>query len=133
MDYLYHGSTVSDIKILEPRKRYTPANKIEFEAIYASPNPGFAIAHSFPWTSNEGFDVETRTDTIELIVPKVFKDRLDVPVYLYKVLSEKFIHTKEERTGLTYHSIEPVTVVEVKGYESVEAAMKDAGGVIKYR
>ena len=64
MEYLYHGSTTQNIKRLEPRIRYTPAGKIDYSAIYASPLAAYAAAHSFPWSSNEGVDLDVLNNQI---------------------------------------------------------------------
>jgi len=49
--FVYHGSIIPDIKIFEPRKRYTPGelseNEIE-DAIYAGDDPTYCAAHAFP-------------------------------------------------------------------------------------
>ena len=43
--YLYHGTSVTNIDVLEPRKRYTPGNeKNSPECIYATDDPAFAAA-----------------------------------------------------------------------------------------
>ncbi len=57
MEYLYHGSSIQNLKILEPRKRFTPEGKINYSAIYASPSIQFSICHSFPWSTNEGVNL----------------------------------------------------------------------------
>jgi hypothetical protein len=65
MEFLYHGSTVQGLKTLEPKKRFTPAGAIDYSAIYASRSPAFAICHSFPWSSDEGIDIETKDEGIQ--------------------------------------------------------------------
>jgi hypothetical protein len=132
MDYLYHGSTAQDIKVLEPRKRFTPAGAIDYAAIYASSKPAFAVCHSFPWSSDEGIDIETEDGRIVLIVPKKFESRLQVPVSIYKVSAAGFEHTNEEESGNTWHTKHPQYVIEEAKYSNVDDALKKLGGKVKY-
>ncbi len=131
-NFLYHGSAVQNLKVLEPRKRYTPAGKIEYSAIYATPLLPYAIAHSFPWSSDEGVGLDIVKDNISISIPKAIKDRLKVPISVYKISSENFELTKEEETGYTWHSTKPVQVLEEIKYESVEEALKEVGAVVEY-
>ena len=101
MDFLYHGSATSGIRLLEPRKRFTPAGKIEYAAVYASTHPIIAAVHSFPWTSDEGIDFEIVGEKVTLIIPDLLKDRLQQSVSIYKVSAEKSQHTSEDETGYT--------------------------------
>jgi hypothetical protein len=50
---LYHGTITPNIELFKPRKRYTPSSD-SGPRVYASGNPAFAAAHSFPWHSGEG-------------------------------------------------------------------------------
>ena len=131
MNFLYHGSATSGIKILEPRKRFTPAGKIEYAAIYASTLPLIAAVHSFPWTSDEGIDFDILEKEITLAIPDSLKDRLQKPISIYEVSAKRFRHTAEDETGYTRHSIEPVEVLEENKYTSVIEAFKELGGEIK--
>ncbi len=134
MQYLYHGSTTQHIKKLEPRKRYTPAGKIEYSAIYATPVPGFAAAHAFPWSSDEGISLDvSEKDGVELFVPKKLQERLQVPISIYKISAEGFEHTKEEESGYTWHITTPVEVIEEIQYSSVEMALRELGTRVEYR
>lgn len=130
--FLYHGSTTQNLKILEPRKRYTPAGKIEYAAIYATPLIPFAIAHSFPWSSDDGIGLDVIKDNISISVPKNLKDRLQVPISIYKISNEGFELTKEEETGYTWHSINPTKVIEEIKFSSVEEALKQLGSKLEY-
>ncbi len=96
MNYLYHGSTIQNLKVLEPRKRFTPGEDFQEAVIYATPVPAYAAAHAFPWSSDEGFDLETN-DNIELIVPSSRKERLGIPISIYKVSADSFERTFEEK------------------------------------
>lgn len=131
-NFLYHGSTVQNLKVLEPRKRYTPAGKIEYSAIYATPLLPYAIAHSFPWSSDEGVGLDIIKDNISISIPKAIKDRLKVPISVYKISSENFELTKEEETGYTWHSTKPAQVLEEIKYESVEEALKEVGSEVEF-
>ena len=132
MDYLYHGSTTQNIKTLEPRKRYTPQGRIGYAAIYATPLPGYAATHSFPWSSDEGVILDIGDVKIFFSIPEKLRERLQLPISIYKVSSENFQHTKEELTGYTWHTINPVEVLEEKKYESVEIALKELGVDFRY-
>lgn len=132
MKYLYHGSTTQNIKILEPRRRYTPQGKIEYSAIYATPLPAYAVAHSFPWSTDEGVGLDVDEKGVDLSVPINLKERLQVPISIYKLSSEGFEHTEEELTGYTWHTIHPVEVIEEVKYSSVEIALKELGAKCQY-
>lgn len=133
MEYLYHGSVVQNIKILEPRKRHTPSATIDFSAIYATPLPAYAVTHSFPWTSDEGFDVNVTNGKVEMIVPKEYRERLQVPISIYKVFATDFVHTKDEESGYTWHATCSVPVLEEAKYGSVEDALNKLGCALKFR
>lgn len=130
MEFLYHGSITQDLKVLEPRKRYTPAGKIEYSAVYATPLSAYAAAHAFPWSSDEGFDIDFDSELV-LIVPKEYRARLNVPISIYKVSSRGFQITSEEETGQTWHTTKPVDVLEELKYKSVEEALFQLGGKIR--
>jgi hypothetical protein len=132
MQYLYHGSTTQNLKRLEPRKRYSPAGKIDYSAIYATPLPAYAAAHSFPWSSDEGVGLDVTEKGVELSVPKKMKDRLQVPISIYKLASDGFRYTKEEETGYTWHTIVPVDIIEEKKYPTVETALHELGARLDY-
>ena len=132
MKYLYHGSIIQNIKILEPRKRYTPQGKIDYPAIYATPLPAYAAAHSFPWSTDEGFGLDVDEHGVGLSIPKNLRERLQVPISIYKLSSEGFEHTKEELTGQTWHKTNPVEVIEEVKYPSVEVALKELGAKFHY-
>ncbi len=132
MNHLYHGSTTQNIKVLEPRKRYTPQGKIDYSAIYATPLPGYAATHSFPWSTDEGVGLDVDESGISLSIPKNLKDRLQVPISIYKVSAEGFEQTKEELTGYTWHTINPVQVLEEIKYSSVENALIELDVEFKY-
>ena len=132
MNYLYHGSTTQNIKTLEPRHRYSPSGKIDYDAIYATPLPAYACTHSFPWSSKEGVTLNVADGRMTFIVPKDFKDRLQVPISIYKIPDTDFVHTKEETTGYTWHTIKPVNVIEEVKYESVESALIEFGVDLRY-
>jgi hypothetical protein len=132
MNYLYHGSTTQNIKILEPRHRYTPAGKINDEAIYATPLPVFAAAQSFPWSSDEGVILDATDEKIKMTVPTGLKQRLSAPISIYKISSGGFEQTVEESTGFTWHTKSPVRVLEEIKYPSAAEAIRSLGGEIIY-
>lgn len=132
MNHLYHGSTAQNIKILEPRKRYTPAGKIDYAAIYATPLPAYAAAHSFPWSSDEGIGLNIVRDQVIMDVPMALAGRLNVPISIYKVSSDNFEHTKEEETGFTWHTTTSTPVIEEQKFANVVEAMEKLGGELNY-
>lgn len=132
MNYLYHGSTTQNLKILEPRRRYTPQGKIDHAAIYATPLPGYAATHSFPWSSDEGVDLDVDENKISFSIPKILMERLQTPISIYKISNENFEHTQEELSGYTWHTTQPVEILEEKQYESVEMALKEFNVDFKY-
>lgn len=132
MTHLYHGSTTQNLKTLEPRKRYTPAGKIDYAAIYATPLPAYAAAHSFPWSSDEGVGLDVVDGKVDMSVPKALQPRLQVSISIYKVSSDNFEHTKEEETGYTWHAVKPAQVIEETKYKSVEEAIAVLGGLLNY-
>lgn len=132
MTPLYHGSSIQNLKTLEPRKRHTPQGKIDYAAIYASPLPGFAATHSFSWSTSEGVDLGMYDDCWIMTVPTSMRERLLVPISIYTCDSEGFTHTKEESTGYTWHTTQPVHIIEEKKYENVEVALKELGVELRY-
>jgi len=132
MEFLYHGSTTQGLATLEPRKRYTPAGKIDFAMIYASLNPAFAAMHSFPWSSDEGFDIMIDHDQMTLVVPAKQAERLNIPISIYKISADGFQATIEETTGETWHTTKPTSVLEETKYTSVKDALQTFGATIKF-
>ena len=132
-EVLFHGSTVQNLKLLKPVKRYTPDGKIDYEAIYATPLPAYAAVHAFPWGSNEGFDLDVINGIVEFVVPIEHKTRLNVPVSIYTISLDGFEFTKEEIVGYTWHSVKEVKVIKEEVYNSVIDAVSKFGGVIKYK
>jgi len=131
--FLYHGSNVPNIEVIEPRKRYTPGGAQNVpERIYAGDLPAFAAAHSFPWGSDEGFDLSIENGKVIFKVPNKFKDRLAQKVYLYKISSDKFAWTSGEGTGHTYHSQEATRPDEIQEFNSVQEAIEHFGGEVIY-
>ena len=130
--FLYHGSITPNIESLEPRKRYTPGGQNVPERIYAGDLPAFAAAHSFPWGSNEGFDLSVENGKVIFRVPANFKNRLMQKVYLYKVASNKFEWTSGEGTGHTYHSEEATKPDEIQEFDTVQEAIEHFGGEVVY-
>ena len=131
MNYLYHGSTTQNLKTLEPRKRHTPYGEMN-ASIYATPSAAFAATHSFLWTTDEGVNLNVHGDHIVLTLPESMKERLQVPVSIYKLEDTGFEHTVKESTGYTWHIEQPVEILEEIKYESVEDAIVISGGEVRY-
>jgi hypothetical protein len=132
MQPLYHGSSVQNIKTLEPRKRFTPAGLIDFSAIYATSLRAFAVCHSFSWSSESRIDIEIKDEKVTLIVPTSLKSLLNIPISIYTVSADQFIKTEEDQLGATWHAIETVEVISESKYDNVMEAMESAGGYIEF-
>lgn len=132
-EFLYHGSDTPDISEFEPRRRYTPGGGENIpERVYASDNPGFSVAHSFPWSSNEGFELSVENGKVLFRVPRKYKSRLEQNVFLYKIPSVQFELTKEETTGHTFHSESKVKPIETQTFENVQQGIEYFGGTVEY-
>lgn len=134
--YLYHGSTNSGIEVLEPRKRYVPAHDEDSPAcIYATPDPAFAAAHAFPWSSSEGIDLYyddvDGTSRVFLEVPSTVFSRLNQPISIYTLNSQGFVWVKEEVVGKTYRSIASVKSLAEQRFDTVIDAVQYFGGVVR--
>jgi hypothetical protein len=85
--YLYHGSATQNLKILEPRKRYTPSDEMG-ASIYATPSAAFAATHSFPWSTDEGVGLDVHGNHVVLTLPERMRPRLQVRVSIYKMSAD---------------------------------------------
>lgn len=136
MKNMYHGSTHTNLQVLKPFKRYTPGDETLADSIppriYATYLPAYAVAHSFPWSSEDGIDIAIEHDRITLIVPKNNKWLLNQEICIYTLPDTDFVKTEEEKTGLTYHSEHEVTPVSVEHFKSVLDAMEQFSGKVKY-
>ena len=83
---LYHGTGVPNIDMMEPRKRFTPGGQNAPERVYAGDMPAFAAAHSFPWATEEGFELSVEDGTVIFKVPSKFKSRLEQKVTFIRCL-----------------------------------------------
>jgi len=132
--FVYHGSVTPDIKMFEPRKRYTPGefseNEIN-EAIYAGDDPAYCAAHAFPWGSEEGFNLFYENDKVVLEVPEKYKDSLNQKVYIYKLPSSAFKLLDIEPKGHNFWSKEKVKPIGIQKFNSVTEAIKTLGGKIR--
>lgn len=130
--FVYHGSDAGTIEDFEPRKRFTPAEDVG-ELVYASDLPAFAAAHSFPWGTDEGFDLSINDGRIIFRVPVQFKERLMIPVFVYKLSSEQFDWNAQESTGHTLSSARQVKPSSIEQFSSVEEAIRHFGGEVIYK
>lgn len=131
MNYLYHGSATQNLKTLEPRKRHTPYGEMN-ASIYATPSPAFAATHSFAWTTDEGVNLNVHGEHIVLTLSETMKERLQIPISIYKIPAKDFEHTVKESTGYTWHTEQNVEIIEEVKYNSVEEAIKETGGEVVY-
>ncbi|MBU1148778.1 hypothetical protein KKI23_01670 [Patescibacteria group bacterium] len=134
-EFVYHGSLTPDIEKLEPRKRSTPGG-VDHEAqpdlVYAGDHPAFAAAHAFPWDTREGFELSVEGDKVLFRVPEQLRDRLKVPVHIYKLSGEGFGPTAGEGTGHTFHVDHEVAPESVESFDDVQTAIENFGGVVEY-
>lgn len=135
MKYIYHGTVTKDLQVLEPHKRYTPGGEELADGIsariYASYEPAYAVAHSFPWSSDEGIDIALHEGIVELVVPKEKQHVLEQEICIYTLPDDTFVNTKEEKTGLTYHSEVSVQAIRFECFSSVQEAMIKFGGRVR--
>lgn len=136
MESIYHGTTQKDLQVIKPFKRYTPGGENVAGSIppriYATYNPAYAVAHSFPWPSDDGVDIVTEDNIVTVVVPKNKKRVLEQSVCIYTLPDDIFTYTKEEEMGLTYHSTQEIVPIDCQCFDSVTAAMEHFGGTINY-
>jgi hypothetical protein len=136
MKHIYHGTVAKDIDLFEPRKRYTPGGEVLADEIparvYATYTPAYAVAHGFPWSSEDGIDIEIHDGVIELIVPKEKRSVLDQEICVYTLPDDSFVSTSEEETGLTYHSETSVVPVGCECFSNVQEALATYGGKVRF-
>ena len=130
--FLYHGTVTANIEEFEPRKRFTTGEADVPPRIYATDRPDFAVMHAFPWSSDEGIDIVERDGKLYLQIPKQLKERLNQPIYVYKLSGDGFVLTEEEETGNTYHCEEPRIPESVERFDSVTDAVHHYGGVVEF-
>ena len=135
MTEIYHGTTQRGLGSIKPFKRFTPGGQGLSGGIppriYATYVPAFAVAHSFPWSSDDGIDILVEGNTITLVVPKNKQVLLEQGVCIYTLPDSSFNFTEEEETGLTYHSAEAVQPSNCQCFSNVKAAMQYFSGKIK--
>ncbi len=128
---LFHGTITPNLQEFEPRKRYTPQGADVPPRIYATGNPAFAAAHSFPWSSDEGVELYVKNGKVLLLVPERLKARLNQEVTIYSFDSNNFNFTKEETFGETYHTEEKAKSQGMQSFNSVTEAVEYFGGVVE--
>ena len=127
--FLYHGSLNGDIKVLEPREGHTPAEGVG-KRIYATQLPAWAAAHSWDWSSDEGIRLSIEDeDRVLLQVPRAHAERLDVPVFIYRLPSGTF-NLLPGGSGYTFDSTEKVRTADVQKFNSVKEAVEHFGGKV---
>ena len=135
MKPIYHGTTKHSLAIIKPFKRYTPGGEAVADTIpariYATYEPAYAVAHSFPWSSDDGVDIVLEEGVVTVVVPATRVSVLEQPVCIYTLPDNTFTFTTEEETNLTYHSTEEVTPTNCQCFDSVTEAMGHFGGNIK--
>lgn len=135
MKHIYHGTIQKDLVTIKPFKRFTPGGEDLADAIppriYATYEPAFAVAHSFPWSSEDGIDIITDGDAVTIVVPKDKQAVLKQAIYIYTLPDSSFSFTTEEETGLTYHSESELVPTEHRCFPSVIKAMEFYGGKIE--
>lgn len=135
MKPIYHGTIIQGLKVIKPFKRFTPggpelADQIP-PRIYATYNPAFAAAHSFPWSSDDGVDIVVEDGVVTVVVPHDKQQVLRQEICIYTLPDSSFVFTEEEEMGLTYHSTEEVASLSCKCFDSVKEAMSELGGNVK--
>ena len=135
MKPIYHGTIKKNLQTIRPFKRYTPGGESLADSIpariYATYIPAYAVAHSFPWSSDEGIDITFEENTVTLIVPEKKQGLLEQEICVYTLPDNEFTLTAEEEMNLTYHTEKEVVPIEVQCFKNVSEAMKKFGGIIK--
>jgi hypothetical protein len=135
MKHIYHGTIQKDLDTIKPFKRFTPGGEDLADTIppriYATYEPAFAVAHSFPWSSEDGIDITTVDGIVTIVVPKDKQQVLEQKICIYTLPDSEFEHTIEEETGLTFHSTQEVQPIENICFQTVIEAMKHFGGTIR--
>lgn len=126
---LYHGSSTDGIERLEPRLRYTPGEELNSPAgIYATDLPAFAAGHSFPWSTDEGIDLNVIEGVVVMDVPQSILDRLERNIYIYTVSADPFTFLECESSGHTYRTTQPVDCLAKAAFHNVKEAIEFYGG-----
>ena len=133
---IYHGTVQQGLKTIKPFKRYTPGGAAIADSIppriYATFEPAYAVAHSFPWSTDDGVDITIEAGVVTILIPEHKRSVLEQPVCIYTLPSNTFVFTKEEETGLTYHSDTEVPVINAQCFDTVIEAMENFAGKIKF-
>jgi len=133
---IYHGTVQKGLELIKPFKRYTPGGEDIADSIpariYATYEPAYAIAHSFPWSSDDGLDIQIEDGIITIIVPRNKQSVLNQEVCVYTLSDDTFTVTTEEDMGLTYHSESEITPIHCECFSSVTEAMEKFGGKIRF-
>jgi hypothetical protein len=135
MKPIYHGSNMMGLETIKPFKRFTPGGEVIADTIppriYATCNPAYAVAHSFPWSSDDGIDITIADDVVIIVVPQHKQQVLKQSVCIYTLPDDSFTFTKEEETGLTHHSTIEVKPTSCEFFSTVTEAIERFGGQIK--
>ena len=135
MRKLFHGTTKKNLQVIKPFKRYTPGGEDVADTIppriYATENPAYAVAHSFPWSSEDGVDIVIKDEVVTVVVPEEKAGVLEQVVCIYTLPDDTFTLTEEEETGLTLHSTEIVIPTDCLCFTTVSEAMEHYGGKIQ--
>ena len=106
---LYHGSIVSGLEYLEPRKSvYTGVEDQSPEGIYVSDAAAFAAGHAFAWQTSDGIDLGYFEDetTMTLQIPLNLRHWLDQSMSIYTVEPKDFVVLSDvQPSGRTYRSL----------------------------
>ena len=137
--HVYHASSRSDLDLIIPRKRATPAVEMGRSPprVYAGDNPAYAAAHGIPWATAEGFlllaDLDEQGEGyVEFGVPRDLMQRLDQPVCIYCLPREGFERlVGVEPEGHNFASTNIVMPLARQAFPSVCAAIKCCGGVVR--
>ena len=121
---MYHGSRVSGIKVLKPKKHFLYKRKV----VYATPDIKFALAMMYG-TGDElavGYFTNTKTNErrmyIDELKPNTLK-LLDKPGYLYTV-SRKGFKRNKKISDVEYIRFRRVKVVEETKIDNVLKELK---------
>lgn len=135
--YIWHGSTIPNIKTLEPRRRSTlgALGKDVPPAVYAGDDPAYCAAHAFAWGSAEGFNLYfDKNNKVVFEVPLKHKDGLQTKIYLYKVPTNRFVLLPNvSPKGHNFWSKEKVEVLSVEDFSNVAEGIEHYGDKVIYK
>lgn len=132
---LFHGSSVFGLTELVPMHRTTPGELRKEDvpaSIYATDNRLASVMFSFPWTSQEGIDIQHCDGTLKLLVPQQLASRIENPMVVYEVDGHSFTRIPEVSQLIgNFWSQVPASILDREEFPSVREAILRNGGLLE--